>query len=198
MIARLSFGAMSMTTLKRLAVLTLLCVFAFGAVPSAQTTLPTTTLSAALAGPPGNPGVNITLASVGSGATQLRVGWLLFVDWEAIQVLSCGTVTATNAVCSSTSVVGQRGSAGTRPAPHISGAAVTYGPASSSGPVGGFQTGPPPLGRCTRANYLFLPWIDLTTGNQWTCDSRASALPKWTGANIAVLAYNSTIDVGTQ
>ena len=188
-----------MTTLKRLALLTLLCVLAFGLVPTAQTTLPTTTLSAALSGPPSsNQTTAITVGSVGSGATQLKVGYLLFIDWEAISVVSCGTVTASGATCSSTSLVGQRGSAGTRAAPHVSGATVTYGPASADGPVGGFQAGPPPLGQCVRANYLYLPWIDLTTGNQWTCDQRETGVTalKWYGANIAVLAYNSTINVG--
>lgn len=188
-----------MKTLTRLVLLTLLCVLTFGAVPNAQTTLPTTTLSAAVSGPPSaNQTTAITIASVGSGATQLQVGYLLFVDWEAMQVLSCGTVTASGATCSSTSLRVQRGAAGTHTAPHVSGATVTYGPASSSGPVGGFQVGPPPLGQCVRANYLYLPWIDLTTGNQWTCDKRETGVTtlKWYGANIAVLAYNSTINVG--
>lgn len=188
-----------MNTFKRLALVALLMVLAGGAVPLAQTTLPTTTLSAALSGQPSTNVTNaVTVASVGSGATQLKVGNLLYVDWEAMRVLSCGTVTAAGATCSSTSLVVQRGAAGTITAPHQNASTVTYGPASSDGLVGGFQQGPPPLGQCVRANYLYLPWIDLTTGNQWTCDKRvaADATLKWYGANIAVLAYNSTIAVG--
>lgn len=187
-----------MKSIARLVLVLSLCLTAFVAEPVAQTTLPTTTLSAGLTGQPNNAGNQVTVASVGSGATQLRVGFLLFVDWEAMSVVSCGTVTAQNAVCSSTSLIVQRGAAGTRSAPHLNGSTVTYGPASSDGLTGGFQSGPPPLGQCVRANYLYLPWIDLTTGNQWTCDKREAAVTtlKWYGANIAVLAYNSTIVVG--
>ena len=189
-----------MKTITRSLVLILtLAAIVFLAEPlTAQTTLPTTTLSAGLSGQPNSAQTNVTIASVGSGATQLRVGYLLYADWEAMRVVSCGTVTAANSVCSSTSLVVLRGAAGTRSAPHLSGATVTYGPASSDGLTGGFQAGPPPIGQCVRANYLYLPWIDLTTGNQWTCDQRESGVAtlKWYGANLAVLAYNSTINVG--
>jgi len=170
-----------MTTIRfRFSALVAALVLAFSLPALAQTTVPTTTTSTAVTAT----AQQITIASVGSGATILQVGSYLFIDWEQILVQSCG---ATTGSCTSTTIQVMRGVGGTRAAPHASGATVTYGVGAM------FQITDPPLGSCALATVQYLPWINIRTGNQWMCDARTAGSGfEWFGVNIAPFAYGST------
>lgn len=167
--------------------LSALCVALFTVPIAAQTTINSTTLSGAITATQ----QTITLAS----SSNISVGDRLFIDWEMLTVLRCGTSSTVGSGCTSATMTVQRGTgdgAGGRSAPHATSSTVWTGPGQR------FQVSSPPLGSCVRSSIEFLPWIDVTTGNIWTCDQRVAAVStsKWYGANIAVLAYNSTIDIG--
>lgn len=171
----------------RFAILSVLMTALLSVPVWAQTTVNSTTLNGAIT----QTQTSITLTSI----SNISVGDRLFIDWELLFVLQCGTSSTVGAGCTSTTVRVQRGvgdGAGGRAAPHATLAPVWTGPGQR------FQVSSPPLGTCVRATVEFLPWIDVTTGNIWTCDKRvpASTILKWYGANVAVLAYNSTIDLG--
>lgn len=124
-------------------------------------TLNTTTLSSALTNVGGGSISSVTLASVSNVTATVSIGTTLWVDTEAMDVV-------TNSVPpSGTTVLVQRGSHGTRAQSHASGRTVYvsrpnlfqgYDQAgtcwtSASG------TGIPPI----------LPWINLTDGNRYDC-----------------------------
>lgn len=122
---------------------------------SAQATINTTTLAAALSAPSGSP----STVSLASGST-VAVGQILYVDREAMQV------TATTATA--TIFVVTRGVQGTAAAAHISGAVVYSGPpnyfnASSSG----IEVS----GACTASAQPATPYIYLQSGSIYVCAS---------------------------
>ena len=110
---------------------------------AAQTIIPKTTLSAAVSS---TSTTNITVTST----TGMTAGTtMLYVDGEAMFV---------NAVFSSTNLQVGRGYNSTRATTHLSGALVWNAPPFA------FQFSNPsgyPSGSCTRANQLYLPFIDV-------------------------------------
>ncbi len=134
--------------------LTFLAVFlVIASLGMAQTTVTSTTLSAAIASPTAT---RITVASA-TGITGFSNGQattFLFVDREFMAVYSV----------SGTTLVVQRGqSTGSAAATHANSAKVWVGPYNA------FAQGDPSGGSCTAANFAYLPIISVPTGNIWTC-----------------------------
>lgn len=116
----------------------------------AQTTLNSTTFSAAITGGPGVvPQQIIPLAST----SNIAVGDVMFADAEAMLV---NTITP--------NVTVTRGYNGTAARPHASGAAVWTGPAAR---YYSYEV----IGSCTAGNELYLPHIVQTTGNVYQCSN---------------------------
>lgn len=120
---------------------------------SAQATINTTTLAAALSAPSGSPST-VNLAS----ASTVAVGQLIYVDREAMQI------TATTST--STIFVVTRGVQGTQAAPHASGALAYTGPPNYfNASSGGFEVSGP----CTASAQPATPYIYVQSGNIYTC-----------------------------
>jgi len=139
----------------------------------AQTATPVylnnTTLSAAV----NTTQTTISVASVAaftSVSQAIAVGQELFVDLEAMTVLSI----------SGTTLTVRRGVDGTRAMSHASGATVLSGPSNA------FQQADPPYGSCTTATQIVVPWVNVSNGNVWLC--RASV---WKATNIQPITFNS-------
>jgi len=140
-----------------------LAVASFAQQQGAQT-LSTTTLSAAVPPATGSTVTSyVTLASLTNVTATVSVGTVLWVDTEAMDVV-------TNSVPSSgTTVLVQRGSHGTRAQSHASGRTVYVGRPNL------FQ-GYAPAGTCwtnsaQTALPVILPWINLTDGTRYNCKS---------------------------
>lgn len=116
----------------------------------AQTATTSTTLSNAIAD---TSGTTVVVAS----ATNVDAGGLLYVDREALDVVSV----------SGTTVRVKRGSEGTRAALHPASSPVWVAAKAQKTSV--FKSGQPYFGTCTRANEAFLPQINVTTGQIWDC-----------------------------
>lgn len=132
---------------KILAVLFLSAISAFG-----QATTTTTTLSAAVT----QVATSVTVASAtgisASGNPLNATNTVLFVDKEAMNVLSV----------SGTVITVQRGSNGTPQTTHASGALVWVGPPS-------YYFFGDPSGSCTANQNLNLPRVAQSTGKIWDC-----------------------------
>lgn len=117
---------------------------------AAQTATTSTTLSSAVANS------SITTVVVAS-ATNVDAGGMLFIDREALDVISV----------SSTTVQVRRGAGGTRPSAHPASSFVFV--ASKAQKTSVFKSTQVAFGTCTRANEAFLPQIDISTGRVWDC-----------------------------
>ncbi len=183
----------------------LLCASAFG-----QTLLTTTTLSSTAY--KGIRGSNITLASLGSGASAVVAGVDLYVDQELMQV---------NYVpASGTTVSVTRGYGGTAAGFHSSGALVWVIPvAAQPYALIAPDSGQAPAGACTRGatslsggletsqSTLYLPIIDTRNGIFYDClggqfqagDNLPAALTqyRWPAPNSGGTAYTSLNTNGT-
>lgn len=127
---------------------------------SAQTTINSTTLSAAVT----PTATTITLASVTCTNCTFQAGTRIFVDLELMQV--------GGSYVSGTTVPVQRGVNGTQVAAHVSGATVYLGSPER------FSTVNPPNGACNK--YVqnvngFYPWINISNGYLWLCDNGQNA-----------------------
>lgn len=132
---------------KRLTILTALAlVLSLAGAPHAQTTLNTTTLSAALDN-------SETRFNVASG-TNITAGDVIVVDREAMDVLTKSTNT----------ISVRRGARGTRAAAHANAATVVI---SDDGGTGFYGT--EVSGSCTATSELFTPRIVLPSGNRYEC-----------------------------
>lgn len=149
-----------METLMKRILIVLVALF-LSAVPlSAQTYLTTTTLVNAISSPTQS---SVVLLS----ASTAEVGGMLFIDHEALQILSV----------SGTTIGVARGQQGTKAGTHAgttTGAIVVILPKASlaaSGPFGLSALGQsdPPAGSCTTSAYRYLPIINAATGDIWTC-----------------------------
>ncbi len=146
---------------KILSILLVLGAVLVGLPAFAQTTINSTTLSTAITNT--NDTAVIALASIGSGATAVVAGQILFVDGEAMVVRTTPTAAANVSV--------NRHTNSTRGQTHASGAIVYYGNAQAfvSGQAGVqyFE------GSCTSTAQLYLPIIDTVNGAIGNClDSR--------------------------
>lgn len=128
----------------------LIALLTLQAVASAQTATTSTTLSTALSDTSGR---TVVVAS----ATNVEAGGLLFIDREAMDVVSV----------SSTTVRVVRGAGGTRPSLHPASSVVYV--AAKAQKAGVFKSNQVAFGTCTRANEGFLPQIDISTGRVWDC-----------------------------
>lgn len=145
---------------------------------SAQTTVTSTTFSAAVA----QGDLTVTLAS----ATGVAAGTQLFADQEAMLVTALSGTVATVT----------RGWDGTTPGAHASAATVYAGSSGNSGP---FVRSNPPAGTCVAGNELFSLRINTRTGDMWRClnsnwatlnDPRGATFKNFpsSGANLASAA----------
>lgn len=119
----------------------------------AQTTVTATTLSAALTAT----ATSLTLAS----ATNVAAGTGLFVDREAISVVSISGTTAR--------VI--RGQDGTASTSHASAAVVYVGPTSGITGQGPFWAADPPFGSCTASAEQYSLRINVAAGRIWQCSA---------------------------
>lgn len=142
-------------------------VLGCGLIVGAQTTITSTTLSAAVTS---TTATTITVAS----ATTFVAGNYAYVDQEAMLVRSA----------SSTTITVERGVLSTQSATHKSGATILVGNPGHFKPM---VNGAPPYGRCIRTAQQYLPIIDAKSGNIWSCDGNQL----WIGTNSAQLVYNS-------
>lgn len=157
---------------------TLLIGLAIACAPGflrAQATITQTTLSAAVNGPANGIAPSqsaVTLAS-GTGVNVGTNGPLteLYVDGEAMAV---------NSLVSGTTYLVTRGQISTPVEAHASGAivyVVTGSPSSGGVGFGGLQTQDPPVAaNCTPSAQAYNIWINVTTGQQWQCQSQVNAL----------------------
>jgi len=121
------------------------------AVPAfAQTATTSTTLSTALTDTSGQ---FVTVAS----ATNVEAGGMLFIDREAMDVVSVNSTTARV----------RRAASGTQAAPHPASSVVYVAAKAQKASI--FTPAKPAFGTCTRANEAFLPQIDTRTGDVWDC-----------------------------
>lgn len=121
---------------------------------SAQATINTTTLAAALGADTTSATSTVSLAS---GST-IAVGQILYVDQEAMKVTAAGSTSTIWAV--------QRGMEGTTRAPHASGAVVYSGPPNYFQNSTGLQE---VSGLCTASAEIASPRIYLRSGNIYQC-----------------------------
>lgn len=143
------------------AAVTLLSILGWGASSAlqAQATLAQTTLSAAVDGTSST--VKVTAAG------SIVAGWVLYVDTEAMQVISI----------SGTTVTVQRGAYGTQAQPHAVGSVLYNGPAQHFASV-------EKNGACTASEQLALPRINVITGSVANCVDG-----KWRSNNLNPIAY---------
>jgi hypothetical protein len=133
--------------------LCLASALAFGQV----NTLTQTALSGAISSTQQNFQIN----SVTNILASLTTSTLIYVDKEAMLVLSVGSPTAT-------SITVARSQNGTGAAAHISGAMVL------AGRPDWFMSGDP-SGACTLASTYVTPWLNVSNGRQWLCSSITNA-----------------------
>lgn len=153
-----------MKTLNRIFSVTVLAAFlavaAFAQQQGAQT-LSTTTLSAAVTNVGSGNISSVTLASLTNVTATVSIGTTLWVDLEAMDVV-------TNSVPSSgTTVLVQRGSHGTRATGHVSGRTVWV---SRPNLFQGYdQSGTCWTSAAGTGLPVILPWINLTDGFRYDC-----------------------------
>lgn len=151
----------------RTLILAAVLALALTAPMAAQTTVNTTTLSAAVT----KSQTQVTVAS----ATNVAVGNILYVDREAMKVTALSGTLATV----------RRGMEGTAPAAHVSGA-VLY----TAAPQYFYVT--EVSGACTSTEETALPHVSVTSGNIYVCASGT-----WKVFNRAGFSLSSLYGVGT-
>ncbi len=141
----------------------------FASPAAAQITIDSTTLSAAITATSTNVTIGATTCTT-CGTTQFS-NYIVYIDSEAL----CPTG-AWNGV--TTTIPVTRGCLGTVAAPHSVSklgvnTVVFLGPAQRfhQGSVSFPGSGDPPLGACTKTNYQYLPWINVSNGIEWVCDN---------------------------
>lgn len=163
----------------------MLAVIALAAIPGfSQVTLPSTTLSAAITGG-NNPQDSFVVASVGTGATAMAVGDVLYIDREAMQLKAI----------SSTTLTVNRGAMGTATKSHASGTTVY------SGRPQWFSRNEQ-SGSCTSTAEAVLPVVNVASGNIFQCTASLWVVingPLTTGTGLTALGPNAagTIDEGS-
>ena len=137
---------------------------------SAQTLMTRTTLAAAVTN-------SQTSILVSAADASWVVGNYAFVDYEVLRITNV----------SGTLIGVARQQFGTKAVTHASGTTIMAG---NGGHFKNFATyqHAPPIGSCVRASQTYLPLIDYTSGNVWTC---SASLAKWIGTNSAALVYDS-------
>lgn len=144
-------------TFKSFAILVaLFAMLAFTPVLEAQTTTTSTTLSAAITD---LTNTTITVAS----ATGFTAGTTaVFIDREYAEI---------RAVSGTTITLSGRGQGGTRAETHYANAIVWVGPRGNNGPFSNTDgtVNEPAPGRCVSTNVLYLPQINIISGNIWNC-----------------------------
>lgn len=153
-----------------------LFALAFTVSASAQTYLTTTTNSSAVDATQ----TSITLAAV----TGLAAGAAIYVDRELMTVRSVsGLIVTVN-----------RGQSGTVANAHGASRTVILIPAAAVptviSAVAPSQTNG--VGTCTPSNHRYLPIINPTTGNVWTC-RWLDNVRVWAATNATLITYNSLI-----
>lgn len=157
---------------------TLLVGLALACMPwaaRAQAILTQTTLSAAVNGPASGVAPSQSLVTLASG-TGVNVG----TNGPLTQLYVDGEVMAVNSLVSGTTYSVTRGQMSTPVEAHASGAivyVVTGSPSSGGYGYGGLQQQDPPVAaNCTPSAQAYNLWINVTTGQQWACQSQVSAL----------------------
>lgn len=177
-----------MKTLIRFSIALALLV-GLGSPAFAQIYPATTTLSVAVTS---TSQTTVTLASVtGTGFSNTN-GWELYMDGEAMTLVGSTPCNTTTKVCRVA-----RGQNSTIATKHPASAVVIQGPPYM------FQTadvdgqGSATTGACTASNYLYLPIVNVRTGNVWLCRATGSSgvttASYWTGTNSRNLTYNSLL-----
>ena len=110
-----------------------------------------------------------------TSATGWTVNNYAWIEHEAMQIR----------VVSGTTITVSRGVLGTRQAAHATGKPILTGASGHFLNMGPLHS--PPIGYCVRASQSYLPVIDVTSGNIWTCDGTG----QWIGTNVAKLTYDS-------
>lgn len=105
------------------------------------------------------------------------VGNYAYVDYEVMKITNV----------SGTLIGVTRQQFATKAVTHASGSSILAGNGGHFKNFAAYQHAPP-IGSCVRASQPYLPVIDYTSGNIWTC---SSTLAKWIGTNSAALVYNS-------
>lgn len=141
---------MTLKTLSRAAAALVLGLLILTAPVYGQTATTNTTLSSAVAD---SAATSFLLAS----ATDVEAGSVLFLDREAVDVISVSSTTARV----------RRGMYGTRATPHVT-ASVVYVASRAQKPFV-FKSNQARGGTCTRANEAYLPQVDLPSGILWDC-----------------------------
>lgn len=141
---------MKLMTLARAAAATILGLLLLTTGVAAQTATTSTTLSSAIAD-------SATNLVVVASATDVEAGGLLFIDREALRVLS---VTSTTARV-------RRGELGTRASAHPASSLVYVASKAQTPQV--FRSDQAPFGTCVRAANAYLPQIDVPGGRVWDC-----------------------------
>ncbi len=130
--------------MRKLFAIILLSVAAFAQRPLASTTLAST----------GNSNLTLQNSITLTSISNIKSGFILYVDQEAMTVVSTNPLTQVAMV--------QRGVLGTAATAHAAGTTVYYGPPSdffSRDPAGG----------CSAATAPVTPWLNVLNSNQWTC-----------------------------
>ena len=121
----------------------------------AQTTINSTTLSAAVAAAD----TVVTVGSITCTSCTFGPGTVIFVDLEVMTVAGSWVSGATNIPVIRTN---QR-------ANHVNAAVVYIGPPNR------FQRIDPPIGTCNKFVYPFYPWLNISNGYEWLCDNGQNA-----------------------
>lgn len=149
---------------------TLVVLLWFATLASGQTLITSTTISASMTS------VQTSLL-VSSASGAWTVGNYAYIDYEVLRITNVnGTLIGVS-----------RAQFGTRAVTHASGTTIL------AGAVGHFKNlaqylHAPPVASCVRADQPYLPIIDYTSGNIWSCSVTSA---KWVGTNTAQLTYNS-------
>lgn len=139
-------------------------------VASAQTLITSTTISAAMTG-------TQTSILVTSASGAWTVGNYAYVDYEVLKITNV----------SGTLIGVTRAQFGTRAVTHAASTTILAGNGAHFKNFAAYQNSPP-VSSCVRTAQPYLPVIDYTSGNIWTC---SDALGKWIGTNTAKLVYDS-------
>jgi len=165
-----------------------LFLLVFAGLAFGQTTMTTTTLSAAVSS------TSTTTVRVAS-ATGITAGSTMLYIEDGTGGFGAGEALFVNSV-NGTAIGVTRGYYGTLANQHISGAIVFVGPPSA------FQV-VEPSGACTAANQPFTPYLNVKTGNQWLCSTISlSWVPGFfnqsapTGVTVAVASAATAVPSG--
>jgi hypothetical protein len=136
----------------------------------AQTLTTSTTLAAAVT-------TAQTSILVSAADSSWVVGNYAYVDYEVLKITNV----------SGTLIGVARQQFGTKSTSHANSTVIIAGAGAHFKNLSTYQHSPP-IGSCVRASQPYLPLIDYTSGNLWTC---SASLGKWIGTNSAKLTYDS-------